>query len=214
MVGEKPCTIYLVRHGESEANIKRIVNGHTNTKLTEAGREKARSLAETFRGLNFSAIYSSDLDRARETAEILRKNSDVEVQLSGSLREKFFGEFEGMEHAKYLDILKDEFYKFEHDLTQDEMWKFKAHPSMESDEEVFSRVSTFLKGAAASNLGKNILVISHRYAIRMFLIRSGYGKYKSLRDGALRPCGYAVVESDGVSIAVKEAVGAEIEKPS
>ncbi|MFW9925078.1 MAG: histidine phosphatase family protein [Candidatus Thorarchaeota archaeon] len=90
--------IILVRHGESEGNKKRIVQGHKDFPLSEEGRAQAKTLAKYIvkNNYQFSKIYSSDLIRARETAEIIAKSLHHKEIISDSrLREFNLGIFQG-----------------------------------------------------------------------------------------------------------------------
>jgi len=209
MVSGKACTMYLVRHGESEANAKHITQGHTDSPLTEKGEKEAEQLRETFADINFSAVYSSDLKRATRTADIIIAGRKLRVKTLAGLREKYFGDFEGKDHAEFVKTLKSEFYTFENELGEEEMWEHKAHPSMESDAELFARAIEILRDIASRHTGETVLVVGHRYLIRMLLVSFGYGAYKNLKDGALNLGGYAVVESDGTVFTVRNVVGAE-----
>jgi len=206
---KKICTLYIVRHGESEANVNKIVQGHTDSPLTRRGIEQAEELAETFKDIGFDAIYSSDLDRAKRTAQIIRLDRDVKIKTSSLLREKFFGIFEGKNHNEYIETLKEEFDKFDNHLSTEERWTHKAHPSMESDKELLNRFLSYLKEVANNHRGENILVVAHRYAIRMLLIHLGWGKHENLKDGAVKTGGYVMLEFDGSGFVIKDVVGAE-----
>ncbi|KAL1916592.1 uncharacterized protein VTP21DRAFT_5783 [Calcarisporiella thermophila] len=90
----------LVRHGESTANIQQLWSGHTNHPLTSLGLRQAELLAQRFENVKFSEIYSSDLQRARNTAEsILNRNryrsSTPHIITDPRIREQNFGELEG-----------------------------------------------------------------------------------------------------------------------
>ena len=62
-----PLTIvYIIRHGETEENLKIIMQGHLDTQLNETGKEQARLVADALREVAFDKAYSSDLSRARE----------------------------------------------------------------------------------------------------------------------------------------------------
>lgn len=206
---KKICILYIVRHGESEANVNKIVQGHTDSPLTRRGIEQAEELAETFKDIGFDAIYSSDLDRARRTAKIILLDRDIEIKTSPQLREKFFGEFEGKDHSEYIETLKEEFERFDNHLSTEERWTYRAHPSMESDKELLNRFLPYLKEVASNHLGEKVLLVAHRYAIRMVLIHLGWGKHKDLKAGALKTGGYAVLEFDGSRFAIKKVVGTE-----
>jgi 2,3-bisphosphoglycerate-dependent phosphoglycerate mutase len=88
--------LYFTRHGESEANTRRIIsNRDLPHPLTETGRLQAASLAEKLRGKPITRIYTSPIPRARETAEILSAALDVPLELTEALREPDCGVLEG-----------------------------------------------------------------------------------------------------------------------
>src|SRR5262245_56676998 len=85
--------IYLARHGESTANASRTLAGQTDVALSEQGRQQAKELAATVRGIRFDAVYSSTLMRSRTTAETVAGRG--KVQALADLRERNLGRFEG-----------------------------------------------------------------------------------------------------------------------
>jgi len=89
-------TLLLVRHGETDWNAERRWQGHADVPLNERGREQARALAEQLAGESVDAIYSSDLSRARDTADILGARLDVPVVVDADLREIDVGPVEGL----------------------------------------------------------------------------------------------------------------------
>ena len=207
--GNGVCTIYLVRHGESEANAKKIVQGQTDSSLTNDGKIQAAGVREALKDVRFDAIFSSDLGRSIQTAGIIRGERDVEIQTSRALREKSYGTFEGVDHGKFIDTLKVEFDRFDKELSIEERWDHKAHPSIESDRELLQRFFGYIRKIVGEYSGKTILIVSHRFTIRMFLVSLGYSKYENLKGGGLKYCGYAVVEADGDNFSVSTVVGQE-----
>ena len=89
-------TLLLVRHGETDWNADGRLQGHTDRPLSDYGRRQARQLAEELGGEEIEAIYSSDLTRARETAEIVGGRLGLPVELDPELREKDWGTWEGL----------------------------------------------------------------------------------------------------------------------
>lgn len=88
--------LLLVRHGETDWNAEGRLQGHTDRPLSEYGRSQASRLAADLEGEDVEAIYSSDLARARETAEIVGERIGLPVVLDPGLREKDWGNWEGL----------------------------------------------------------------------------------------------------------------------
>jgi len=89
-------TLLLVRHGETDWNADGRLQGHTDRPLSDFGRRQAQQLAAELEGEELEAIYSSDLARARETAEIVAERVGLPVALDPDLREKDWGNWEGL----------------------------------------------------------------------------------------------------------------------
>jgi broad specificity phosphatase PhoE len=89
-------TLLLVRHGETDWNADGRLQGHTDRPLSDFGRRQAQQLAAELEGDELEAIYSSDLTRARETAEIVGERLGLPVALDPDLREKDWGSWEGL----------------------------------------------------------------------------------------------------------------------
>lgn len=117
-----PTRICFMRHGETDWNVERRIQGQTDVPLNETGVRQALTMAFNAAHYTFSAIYSSDLSRARETARMLAERDGLEVRLTPLLRERHHGIFEGYTgaeckarhpeaHARY--IARDPDYDFE-----------------------------------------------------------------------------------------------------
>lgn len=99
--------VVLIRHGQTPWNRERRIQGHTDIALSKLGRAQARRLAEALAEESLDAVYSSDLQRARETAAALAQVRGLPLQLDADLRERAFGRFEGLSwdeiSARYPD---------------------------------------------------------------------------------------------------------------
>ncbi|HJU36658.1 MAG TPA: histidine phosphatase family protein [Gaiellaceae bacterium] len=89
-------TLLLVRHGETDWNADGRLQGQTDRPLSDFGRRQAQQLADELADEELEAIYSSDLSRARETAEIVGERLGLPVVLDPELREKDWGTWEGL----------------------------------------------------------------------------------------------------------------------
>ncbi|HLC65544.1 MAG TPA: histidine phosphatase family protein [Candidatus Nanoarchaeia archaeon] len=93
--------LFIVRAGESEGNINGIYQGWTNSPLTEKGKKQAAAAADYLSGKGIDAIFSSDVNRAFESASYLSKRIGKRVQKRKCLREIDFGEFSGKSKASF-----------------------------------------------------------------------------------------------------------------
>jgi broad specificity phosphatase PhoE len=100
-------TIVLVRHGESTWNREGRWQGHGDPPLSDEGRAQALTVARSLAAMPFDALYSSDLARARETAEIMGKELGLPVQLDARLREVDVGEWSGLTRAEVEERYPD-----------------------------------------------------------------------------------------------------------
>ncbi len=199
----KYCTIYLARHGETEGNVKRLAQGHSSSPLTDKGKMQAKALGENLFDVQFDAIFSSDLERARHTAEIAALDRKIAVKTSQLLREKFFGTFEDGPMIHYVEALR-KIINEEADAAS--LMAAKLGTGDESEGEVATRVIRFLREVAVAYAGKTILVVSHGAAIRILLAHLGFGTRKELL-GSIVNTGYVKLESDGIDFFVKETFG-------
>lgn len=156
-------TLYAVRHGETDYNQEDRVQGSRDSILTEFGRNQARSLAEHFRDIPLSAIYSSPLKRARETADTIAEAVGLGVEVHDDLHELRCGEFEGLIYEEIKRTRWDEFLEW---LQNPEY----AVPGGESMNQLYSRVSAAMKEILAGVAdGSQIAVVSHAGVVRMTL---------------------------------------------
>lgn len=92
----KVTRVVLVRHGQTEWNNGARFQGHTDSPLTQIGERQAQALGKRLAGERFAAVFSSDLGRARRTAEIIAEHTGHTVKTDARLRERGLGIFEGL----------------------------------------------------------------------------------------------------------------------
>jgi broad specificity phosphatase PhoE len=97
-------TLLLVRHGETDWNASGRLQGHTDRPLNDYGRRQARELADRLAADRIDAVYASDLTRARETAEILGTRLGLPVVIDADLREKNWGNWEGLTSDERIHV--------------------------------------------------------------------------------------------------------------
>ena len=152
--------IYIIRHGETEANKNGYLQGWTDVPLNENGRIIAELTGRGLKDIRFDHCISSPLIRAKETAEILLRESgnSVSISFDDRIKEMNFGSLEGMSvrDGKLIQFLKEPIvdYKF---------------PDGESFQEVMKRTQEFLKELISKDDGKTYLVSTHGCALRAML---------------------------------------------
>ena len=164
------CEIVVVRHGETVANTQGVLQGHLDTPLNETGVIQAQAIAERLKNRSFDAIYSSDLQRAANTARaIVAHHSQVDIVYTEELREWNLGDLQGKSYSE-LNVLYPEIMK-----------AFRKPggappiPGGENIEDFQQRIGSFLDKVAADNPGKKILLVSHGGAMQRMLVHT-FGK--------------------------------------
>jgi len=147
------CQIFLVRHGETDWNKKGLLQGQSDIPLNKEGEKQAVEAAKKiFKKIKFAAIFSSDLLRAKRTAEIIALEKKMAVKTSKLLRERDFGFFEGKHWQEVEKELKMSLKEFRL-LAK----KTAEKLGVESDEKLMERFLRFLREAAVAYRGKNVL---------------------------------------------------------
>jgi broad specificity phosphatase PhoE len=191
------CTIYLIRHGETEWNKKKLIQGQTDTPLNKKGEIQAKELEKKFKGINFSAVFSSNLIRARKTAELMFLEKKLAVVTTKALRERFYGRFEGKHINELRKIIGELVF-----LSRKKQKKLKLY-DVESDNQIVNRLTPFLRETAVAYPGKNVLMVSHGGLMRTFLSHLGY-KIPEYSKKSMKNAGYLIIESDGVEFTLKK----------
>ena len=147
--------IFLIRHGQSRGNAEGRFGGHTATPLSERGRAQAEATARALAAENVTAIYSSDLLRAVETATPLADALDLEINRSEAFRERSVGRMEGLTFEEAAAKFPGEYgallrRDFEHVLEGGESYR-----------QMLDRSARALDAAIEANRGGTIAVFSH-----------------------------------------------------
>ena len=159
--------IYLIRHGETDYNKTRRLQGVTDIPLNAKGIELAEKTAEGLKDIFFDKIYTSPLIRARKTAEIIRGDRDIPVIPTDGLIEISFGDYEGLTVLSgNYNIPDPDFLNFFHDPEH-----YSTPPNGESIQHMCERTSSFVRGIMEdpANEDKTFLMASHGAAIRGIL---------------------------------------------
>jgi broad specificity phosphatase PhoE len=158
--------LYLARHGQTDDNLQPIrAQGFSDTPLNDTGRRQSAALAERVAPLGIVSLWSSDLSRARETAEIVGARIGLAPRLDPRLREANRGEWEG---RLFIDIKREEPERYAAWLQAGEEFRF---PGGESLLEQQQRVLAALEHVRAAR-ELPALVVCHGGSIRVVLCAS------------------------------------------
>jgi probable phosphoglycerate mutase len=156
-------TFVLIRHGQTDWNLENRLQGHKPIPLNAQGKRQAAAIAERLEGQPFTAIYTSDLLRASQTAEAIARSVHLPVHADARLREISHGRWEGHTVLEAGDLFPEDI----------ELWSKNvldaAVPGGETVQQVAARVREFLDDVAQAYPSGNILVVSHGFAIGMML---------------------------------------------
>lgn len=183
----------IVRHGETDWNVEKRIQGHTDIPLNETGRAQALAMAFNAAHHRFAAIYSSDLARAMETAGYIAEREGQVVRPSPKLRERHYGVFQGITaqealvlypqaHARY--IARDPEYDFE---TGEDMHAFAA------------RVMDGFRWIVRHHEGQTVLAASHSGVLDILYRKTTGRPLHTPRDFKIPNCGlnWFVVDAHG-----------------
>jgi probable phosphoglycerate mutase len=147
----------LVRHGETDWNTERRLQGQIDTSLNANGQEQARLLGQALAasGKHFDALYVSDLTRTRQTAEAVCRLNTLSPVFTPALRERHFGCFQGMTYPEAEQRIPLDYHRFK---SRDPAYTPGNGESLASFSQ---RIEDFLLHAANRHPGQTLLIISH-----------------------------------------------------
>ena len=146
--------IYLIRHGQTDWNVERKIQGQTDIPLNSNGKQQAEEAANEIANLKIDRIISSDLSRAKETAEIINKKVGAKITFDKRLREQNFGKYEG--------CLKEDITEKQWDILNYEPEKVNG----ESRKQLYERVKGFISKLKDEG---NTLIVTHAVLLCMIL---------------------------------------------
>ncbi len=179
----RPTLLFLVRHGQTEWNDLRKIQGHSDIPLSEVGIIQAQEVAQQLASHKFDAIISSDLQRAAQTADIINRYHKHDIRLEPLLREQHYGIAQGLVGTelpqRFSQILHKPFGQPEHEYDV---------PEAESYIQLVDRASKAIHKIIDTHIGQTVLVIAHRSLMRS-LIRYALKNHRLLVE--IENCGIA-----------------------
>jgi len=152
--------IYITRHGETEWNKVRRMQGQQDSPLSSLGVKQATWLSNKLKNVNIDIIYSSSLKRAIHTANIIRNERPIDIIPSDELKEIYLGNWEG----KLMSEVEKEYpIHFNH------FWKSPEHYEPidgESFQDLTNRVNNFFETIIHKHKDKNILIVGHAIVLK------------------------------------------------
>jgi probable phosphoglycerate mutase len=157
-------SIIFLRHGQAKNNIERVLTGRTpGIPLTEKGIDQAEKAAKFLEHMNISAIYSSPIERAKHTAEIVGKHNSLDVTIDDRLIELDMGKFTGVPYDDIFTSHGNVFMKFYNGELE------IAHNGVETFSEVKKRVLGIVDHVIENHPDQNVVLVTHMDPIKAML---------------------------------------------
>ena len=156
--------IIFLRHGQAKNNTDRILAGRTEgIPLTETGIKQAEHTAELLQHMNISTVYSSPIQRAKHTAEIVGKHNSLDVTIDERLIELDMGKFTGMPYDEIFNSHGNVFMKFYNGELE------IAHNGVETFSDVKKRVLGIVDHVIENHPDENVVLVTHMDPIKAML---------------------------------------------
>jgi len=156
--------IIFLRHGQAKNNTERILSGRTpGVPLTDKGITQAQQTAELLEDMNISAIYSSPIQRAKHTAEIVGKHNSIDVTIDDRLIELDMGKFTNVPYDEIFTSHGNVFMKFYNGELE------IAHNGVETFADVKKRVASIVEEEIEKHPDENVVLVTHMDPIKAML---------------------------------------------
>lgn len=208
--GARVTRLVLVRHGQTAWNLEGRAQGHTDVGLDDTGRAQAQALAPYVAAMQPTALWSSDLARARETADHLAAATGLEVRTDRRLREFDVGERAGLTIPEFAEKYPESYAAWRDGHITGDV------PGAETTADVVARMVPALREIwAATPAGETTVVVSHGAATKVSLL-AFLGWPESLMETlrGLDNCGWAVLEEDAQGRGIRLASYNETAHPA
>ncbi|WP_336284728.1 adenosylcobalamin/alpha-ribazole phosphatase [Citrobacter arsenatis] len=157
--------LWLVRHGETEANVAGLYSGHAPTPLTERGIAQAQTLGTLLRNVPVDNVLCSELERARHTTQLILGDREVPVRNIPELNEMFFGDWEMRHHR---DLAREDAENY---AVWCNDWQNATPTNGEGFQAFSQRVERFITQLADYKACQNLLVVSHQGVLSVMIAR-------------------------------------------
>jgi probable phosphoglycerate mutase len=189
----KPVTtrICFIRHGETDWNVDKRIQGHTDIPLNATGRAQALAMAFNAAHQRFNAIYSSDLMRTMDTAQALAQREDQAVKPLPALRERHYGVFQGITAKQGAEQYPQ---AYAHYVARDLDYDFETGESLRG---LAERVAAGIDWLVRHHRGQTIAAVSHSGVLDVIYRRATGRPLHTPRDFLIPNCGLNWFHFDG-----------------
>lgn len=157
-------TLYLTRHGETQWNIERRLQGSKDSPLTERGLNQAKNLRDRLKSENIDVIYASPTKRALDTAKIIAEANDTPIVVCDDFKEVGFGEYEG-KYIKDLPMIGNNNFLEEMFCGNHEIKLVNGETLLDVKARTFKKLESILK----EDENKTILIVTHGMALKVIM---------------------------------------------
>lgn len=142
--------IYVLRHGQTDYNVRNVYQGQIDVPLNDVGIEQAKEIAKKFNGIKVDAILVSPLTRAKQTAQYVSEVTKVPIVIEKDLIERSFGDMEGHHNREDCNIQMLSDYDKNYNI-------FNVEPI----QELFKRVYSYMDSVVKRFKDKDIVIVTH-----------------------------------------------------
>ncbi|AEB76071.1 phosphoglycerate mutase [Clostridium botulinum] len=158
-------TIYLTRHGQTQWNLNKRLQGWKNSPLTELGISQAEALRDRLKDMELDIIYTSPIERAYKTAEIIRGDKKIEIVKNDGLKELNYGEWEG---STIEEIEKNPMYNEQLDNLFNHPKEYVPFGG-ETYEHLIERIDSTMNEILEKNKDKKVLIVTHGMTLKALI---------------------------------------------
>jgi len=191
-------SIIFLRHGQAKNNIDRVLAGRTvGVPLTEKGIKQAKTIAKFLKPMKISIVYTSPIERALKTAEIVAKHNSVDCKIDERLIELDMGKFTGIQYDKIFASHGNVFLKFYEGQIE------IAHNGVETFSQVNKRVQSMVDHVLKEHHDENVVLVTHMDPIKSILATIMDLKPQSLFELIIANASLTIFREEGGKLSIK-----------
>ena len=191
-------SIIFLRHGQAKNNVDKVLAGRAaGVPLTEKGIKQAKTIAKFLEPMKISTVYTSPIERAQKTAEIVANHNSVDCKIDERLIELDMGKFTGMPYDEIFQSHGNVFLKFYEGQIE------IAHNGVETFSEVNKRVQSMVDHVLKEHHDENVVLVTHMDPIKAMLATIMDLKPQSLFELILANASLTIFREEGGKLSVK-----------